>query len=210
MILRERTVATFVSNPFGFLFNPRDQWHAVSRLPNSALASKLLYSVILAIGPSLAWYYGVTKQGWTVGDGEIVLMTEASAMRIVIAFYLVMLASLAIIGYFIHWMAETYGSNSSMTKGMVVASYTATPLFIVGLCGFYPIFWLDMLLGIAGLSWAVYLLYIGIPTVMDIPAERGFLYASAVVGVCMVIFMALMGGVVMLWEIGLAPVFIDG
>jgi hypothetical protein len=203
-------VATFVSNPFGFLFNPRDQWHAVSRVPDSALASKLLYAIILAAGPCLAWYYGVTEKGWTVGDGELVLLTQASAMWIVVAFYIAMLGSLAIIGYAIYWMAETYGSKASLTKGMVVASYTATPLFIVGLCGFYPIFWLDMLLGIAGLSWAVYLLYIGIPTVMDVPSERGFLYASAVVAVCMVIFMALMGAVVILWEMGLAPVFIDG
>ncbi|POP51346.1 Yip1 family protein [Zhongshania marina] len=203
-------MATLVSNPLGFLLSPRQQWHTVGELPDTALSGKLLYAIIFALGPCVAWYYGATKIGWTVGDGEIVLLTEASALRIVIAFYIAMLGSLAIIGYFIHWMAETYGSQSSMTKGMVVASYTATPLFIAGLCGFYPIFWLDLLLGIASLSWAVYLLYIGIPAVMGIPAERGFLYASAVVGVCMVIFMALMGSVVILWEMGLAPVFIDG
>lgn len=201
---------SLVSNPLGFLFSPRQQWQAVGALPNSALPSKLLYAIILAIGPCIAWYYGATKVGWSIGDGEIVLLTETSALRIVIAFYAAMLGSLCVIGYFIHWMADTYGSESSMTKGIVVASYTATPLFIAGLCGFYPVFWLDMLLGIASLSWAVYLLYVGIPAVMNIPSERGFLYASAVVGVCMVIFMALMGGVVILWEMGLAPVFVDG
>lgn len=210
MSASEQTVSNFVSNPLGFLFSPHKQWHAVACVPTNALPSKLLYAIVLAIGPCLAWYYGTTVIGWSIGDGEQVLLTSASALRIVIAFYLAMLGALAIIGYFIHWMAETYGSESTMVKGMVVASYTATPLFIAGLTGFFPIFWLDMLVGIASLSWAVYLLYVGIPIVMNIPAERGFLYASAVVGVCMVIFMALMGGVVILWEMGLAPVFVDG
>lgn len=203
-------MTTLISNPFGFLFSPRRQWQAVGKLSDASLPSKLLYAIILAAGPSAAWYYGATNVGWTVGNGDVILLSEASALRIVIAFYFAMLASLAIIGYFIHWMADTYGSDSSMVKGMVVASYTATPLFIAGLCGVYPVFWFDMLLGIASLCWSVYLLYIGIPAVMHIPEERGFLYASAVVGVCMVIFMALMGGVVILWDNGLAPVFVDG
>ncbi len=144
-----------------------------------------------------------------VGSGEVVRLTEGSALQLVIALYLAMLVSLGIIGYFIHWMSETYGSESSIIKGMVVASYTATPLFLAGLSGFYPLFWFDLLLGIAALGWSVYLLYIGIPAVMRIPQERGFLYASAVVGICMVIFMALMGTTVILWDMGLTPVFTD-
>ncbi len=202
-------MATFTSNPLGFLFKTRAQWQAVGALADSEYTSKLLYPIIFALGPCIAWYYGASKIGWRVGDGELVLLTPESALHIVVAFYVAMLGSLAVIGYFIHWMAETYGSNSSIVKGIVVASYTATPLFIAGLIGFFPIFWLDFLIGILSLGWAVYLLYVGIPEVMRIPQERGFLYASAVVGICMVIFMALMGGVVILWDMGLAPVFVD-
>ncbi|MEX1665460.1 Yip1 family protein [Zhongshania arctica] len=202
-------MATFTSNPLGFLFNTRAQWRAVGLLNDDELLTKLLYPVILAIGPCVAWYYGTSQIGWTVGDGETILMTKESALHINIAFYIAMLCSLAVIGYFIHWMAETYGSKSSFLKGTVVASYTATPLFFAGLIGFYPVFWVDLLIGIGSLGWAVYLLYVGIPEVMNIPKERGFLYASAVVGICMVIFMSLMGAVVILWDMGMAPVFID-
>ena len=58
-------------------------------------------------------------------------------------------------------------------------------------------------------GWAVYLLYSGLPVVMDIPAERGFLYASAVVGVCMVSLVAMMGVTVILWNLGFMPEFMD-
>lgn len=202
-------MASFTSNPLGFLFTPRQQWQRVAALPESSLGGKLLYPLIMALGPCVAWYYGSSQVGWKVGDGQQILMTADSALQIVIAFYVAMLASLAVIGYFVHWMADTYGSDSSIIKGTVLASYTATPLFIAGLMGFYPLFWLDLCLGILSLGWAVYLLYLGIPTVMKIPEERGFLYASAVVGICMVIFMVLMGAVVILWDMGMAPVFVD-
>ena len=52
--------------------------------------------------------------------------------------------------------------------------------------GFYPILWLDMLVGVTAISWAVYLMYLGIPIVMNIPAERGFLYSSAVLAIALV------------------------
>lgn len=198
-----------ISNPAGFLFNARSQWQQVAGLAEHQLTSKLVYPVLLGLGTPIAWYFGTTRVGWSVGGGEIIRLTEASALQLVAALYLAMLASLVVIGYFIHWMAETYGCESTISKGIAVAGYTATPLFIAGLIGFYPIFWLDMLVGIAALAWAVYLLYTGIPAVMGIPEERGFLYASAVVAICMVIFICMMGATVILWDMGIKPVFTD-
>ena len=202
-------MSAIISNPLGFLFSPRKQWRMVADAGDEGLAAKLLYPIILAIGPCVAWYYGASQVGWTVGDGEVVRLTQASALQIVIAFYFAMLGSLPVIGYVAHWMSATYGASSSVLKGIVLSGYTATPLFIAGLCGFFPLFWFDLTLGILALGWSVYLLYLGIPLAMGIPEERGFLYASAVVAICMVIFMALMGAVVILWDMGMTPVFTD-
>jgi len=66
-----------------------------------------------------------------------------------------------------------------------------------------------MLVGVVAICWAVYLMYLGIPIVMNIPEERGFLFSSAVLGVCLVILICLMVGSVILWEFGAAPAFID-
>jgi hypothetical protein len=115
----------------------------------------------------------------------------------------------AVIGYFVHWMSETYGADSSITKGILIVSICATPLFIAGAVGFYPILWLDMILGVFALSWSTYLLYTGIPVIMRIPETRGFLFASAVVGIAFIIFICLLVATVMLWEWGASPSFTD-
>ena len=106
-------------------------------------------------------------------------------------------------------MSETYGADSSIAKGIVIAGLTATPLFITGLVGFYPLLWLDLLIGVAAVSWAVYLLYLGIPIVMGIPEERGFMFSSVVLAIALVILICLMVGSVILWEFGAAPAFTD-
>ena len=158
----------------------------------------------------MAWYYGTSRIGWTVGDeGETIRLTVESARQISVLFYLTMLAAVAVIGYFVHWMADTYGAASTLTKGIVIAGLTSTPLFIAGLVGFYPLLWIDLLIGVAAVSWSVYLLYLGIPIVMGIPEERGFLFSSAVVGVALVILICVMVGSVILWDYGAAPAFTD-
>jgi hypothetical protein len=199
-----------MQHTFGLLVRPGTQWRTISALPESSLRALLLYPWILAILPAVAWYYGTTHIGWTVGDhGEPIRLTRDSALQICILFYLTMVACVALIGYFIHWMASTYGAQSTITRGIVTAALISTPLFIAGLAGFHPILWLDMLIGVIAVCWSVYLMYLGIPIMMHIPEERGFLFASAVLAIAMVILICLMVGSVILWDFGAAPAFTD-
>jgi hypothetical protein len=199
-----------IQHTFGLLVRPSAQWRTVADLPESSFKTLVLYPCFLAILPAVAWFYGTSQVGWTVGEhGETIKLTTQSARQICILFYLTMVACVAVIGFFIHWMSDTYGAESSLTRGIVIAGLTATPLFIAGLVGFYPLLWLDLLVGVAAVSWSVYLMYLGIPIIMDIPEERGFLFSSAVLAIAMVILICLMVGSVILWDFGAAPAFTD-
>ncbi len=197
-----------LSQALGFMISPQKQWEEVSQQDQSFKNS--FHVLLLAAFPALAWYFGITVTGWQVADGETVRMTVGSAQLIVALFYLAMVSSICCIGFFVHWMAQSYGADSSLAKGVALVGYCSTPLLIAGgVVGFYPILWLDMLIAVAAVGYALYLLYIGIPIVMRIPKESGFLFASAIMAVCLVILMVMMGATVMLWELGAAPVFID-
>jgi hypothetical protein len=198
-----------ISNVFATVFTPHKQWQSIAGNPPTSIASPLLYTMILAIIPAVAWYFGSTRIGWTVGDGDIIRLTANSALIMMVLFYFAMIACVGVVGYMIHWMSITYGANSSVAKGLTITTCAATPLFLSGLCGFYPQFWITLSLGLVTISYGVYLLYTGIPIVMKIPEERGFLFSSAVVGVCLVILIALMGATVILWDMGAAPSFTD-
>jgi hypothetical protein len=127
-----------------------------------------------------------------------------------VAFYIAILLGTTFLGFMVHWMSETYEAHiSTVSKGIAIAAYTCAPLFICGVIGVYPLLWLDLILGCAAAGYAVYLLYIGVPIVMEIPPERGFLFASAMVAVGLVMCAGLLGGTVILWEMGAMPVFTD-
>ncbi len=199
-----------IQHTFGILARPVHEWNSVAKLSDGSMRNLVLYPCIFAIIPAVAWFYGTTQVGWSVGDhGQPTKLTVESARIICFLFYLAMVACVVAIGYFIHWMSDTYGAESSLTKGIVIAGLTATPLFVAGAVGFYPLLWLDLLIGVGAISWAVYLMYLGIPIVMDIPEERGFLFSSAVLGVALVILICLMVGSVILWDLGAGPAFTD-
>jgi len=196
-------------NPLRVLYSPDSHWRGLSELPLNRFPSLLVSPFILAFIPSIAWYYGITEVGWRVGDGEPVRLSSESALPIIVLFYAAMMVSLGIIGYLTHWMSKTYGAETTIAKGIAIVGHVATPLFISGVVGFYPVLWLDLLIGIVAVSWAVYLLYTGIPLAMKLSSEQGFLYASAVAGVCLVILICIMVSSVILWDFGFAPVFVD-
>ncbi len=181
---------------FLLLCNPRRGWNHVAAKPPTNPVLTLLFPLCFALLPAFAWYIGTTHVGWQIGGDSPVRMTTQSAQIIAALFYATMVLSIAGIGYLIHWMSLTYGAQSTITKGIGIAALTATPLFVAGAVGFHPSLAVDLLIGVVAMSYAVYLLYIGIPIVMQIPQERGFLFSSAVIAVCMVIFISILGATV--------------
>lgn len=198
-----------LTTSFLLLFRPHHAWKKTAAAPPANAFMAMIYPIIFALLPTLAWYVGTTQVGWQVGGDAPVRMTIGSAKIIAILFYATMIVSIAGIGYMIHWMALTYGAQSTLAKGIAIAALTATPLFIAGAVGFRPALVIDLIVGVIALSYAVYLLYIGIPIVMQIPQERGFLFSSAVIAVGMVIFIAIMGASVILWDSVAPPIFRD-
>ena len=191
------------------LFSPRNAWEAIRDKEDSIVMTYLKFVIPIALLPVFAWYYGSVVVGWQLGD-RVIRLTSESALQIMVLFYLAMLVGTGFLGFMVHWMSETYEANTSTySKGVQIAAYTLAPLFVCGGIGFYPVLWLDILLGCAAAGYAVYLLYIGVPIVMRIPAERGFLFASAMVAVGLVGCAALLGATVILWEMGAMPIFTD-
>jgi hypothetical protein len=197
------------ANPLLLLFQPRRAWSKIADRSVGNLFTALLYPLLFAVLPALAWYIGSTHTGWQIGSSDAIRLTRASALPIVVLFYLAMVGAVIGIGCMIHWMAQTYGAASSIAKGIAIAGFTATPLFVAGAVGFYPQLALDLVIGLVALCYAIYLLYMGVPIVMKIPEERGFLFASAVIAVCLVALIAIMGATVMLWDLGVTPTFTD-
>jgi hypothetical protein len=132
-------------------------------------------------------------------------LTIESASRIAVLYYIALLIVALSVGWMIHWMAKTYGADQPLSQCIALASYTATPLFLSGVMTLYPMLWLNLVIGIPILGYTVYLFYSGVPIMMEIPPERGFLFSSAMVAFGLVALVALMAVTVILWGMGFEP-----
>jgi hypothetical protein len=190
------------------IYAPRAAWHDIAANERSVFHRLCLHTAVLALIPAVCWFYGITEVGWQVGLEPAQKMTVPSALRICVLFYLAMIVGVVALGYMVHWMAETYAAaDSSVGRGVTLITYTATPFFLAGLLGLSPNLWFDISIGVLVACYCVYLLYIGVPAVMHVPPERGFLFASALVAVGLVAIVALMAGTAILWDFGAEPTY---
>ena len=196
-------MGTFV-NAIRLLFAPRSTWSLIAAAAPSTPNVLLLHTIPLALVPAVCWYIGVTTQGWSIA-GDVMRLTAESALPMCIMFFLAMIGGVLFLGYMVWWMATTYGERAPFAAAVALVSYTATPFFLAGLMGLYPLLWLDILLGVGVACWCIYLLFIGVSPMMKVPRDRGFLYASAVFGVALVAFVGLLTVTVLVWEYGPSP-----
>lgn len=196
-----------IHHVWGLFTHPDQEWQEIRGEEESISHMYLTHVLILAAVPAVSAYIGTSQVGWSIGSRAPVMLTETSAMQLTIMSYLAMLAGVAVMGAFINWMARTYDASPSMAQCVVFAAYTATPLFVGGLAALYPNMWLAMSVGTAAICYTVYLLYVGIPTFMNIPSDEGFLFSSSVLAVGLVMLVSMMALSVILWSHGLGPIY---
>lgn len=203
----------FLDHTLGIFTHPDSEWKRIHAEKTSFKQVFLSHVPFLALIPPVAAYFGVTQVGWTIGDGEVVKLTAASAISLCVLSYFMLLAGVFVLGEFTNWMSKTFGVRDSDEQrhhdGTALAVFVATPMLLAGIVLAYPQIWLvTSVLLIAG-CYSVYLIYEGIPILMNMEKERGFIYASSILTVGLVLMVTSMIATVIIWGIGMGPVYIS-
>ena len=192
---------------WGLYAHPREEWQTIERRHESLVYS-LAHILTVALIPSICGYYAAAHIGWSIGAGDPIKLTESSALAMSTAMYFALIAGVFSLAYLIHWMAKTFDSTPNFTQSLELAAYTATPLPMVGVTALFPLLWFVVCAGLAAICYSVYLLYSGVPIMMHIPEEKGFIYSSSVVTCGLVLLVSIMAASAILWSMGLGPEYI--
>ncbi|GAA5317370.1 MAG: Yip1 family protein [Candidatus Pelagadaptatus aseana] len=202
-----------LEHTLGIMLHPDSEWKAIRNERHSFMQVFISHVPFLALIPVLATYYGVTQVGWTIGGGEPVMLTTNSAMSLCAATYVALLASVYILGEFVNWMAKTYGVQDEAEQrhyeGTALAVYVSTPTFLAGIFMVYPDMWLNAIAMGLALAYSIYLVYEGIPILMNINKEQAFMYATSVVTVGLVLAVTVRIISVMIWGVGIGPEYVS-
>ncbi|KKD01443.1 MULTISPECIES: Yip1 family protein [Photobacterium] len=191
---------------FGLYTHPKKEWHNIDE-QHEGMQSSLSHIMLIALLPPIFAYISSVFIGWRVGAVDPIYLTPSSALFMSIAMYFALIGGVFALAYLTYWMSHTFGSTPTYTQALELAAYTATPLFMVSIAALYPQLWFLMMAGLVGITYSVYLLYTGVPILMHIPEERGFIYASSIVTCGLVLLVSIIAGSVILWNVGLGPQF---
>ncbi len=195
----------YFQHMFGLLYHPREEWGSIRKEDHSIGHIYLTHILFLAAIPPFSLLVGTTQFGWSIDGGKYYLLSLESAIPIAVAFYVALLVGMFFMAYCTYWMEKTFGVEASLERCLLFTTFTATPMFLSGLAGLLPILWLDVFIVMGAVAYTVYLLYAGVPIFMNIPEERGFIFASSILTVGLCALVGLMAASVILWSFGLNP-----
>ncbi|WP_114325300.1 Yip1 family protein [Candidatus Colwellia aromaticivorans] len=193
---------------WGLYAHPKDEWQTIEKRHESLIYS-LMHILVVALIPSICSYYSAAHIGWTIGVGDPIKISQSSAQMMAIAMYIALVLGVFSLAYLIQWMAKTFDSKPSFIQSLELAAYTATPMLMVGIVTLFPVLWFVALAGLAAVSYSVYLLYSGVPIMMNIPEEKGFIYSSSVVTCGLVLLVAIMALSAIFWTTGFGPEYVS-
>lgn len=139
----------------------------------------LKYVAILAVIPFIGSLIGYSLVGFgffTVGIGF--------AFVIAILTYIGQVIGVFILGFVIDFLANQFASKPNRVLAMRLASYAYTPAFLAGILYIVP--FLGLLVLVA-LLYGAYILYLGLPVLMEAPQDKAVVYTIVVIVVALII-----------------------
>ncbi|HVJ00958.1 MAG TPA: Yip1 family protein, partial [Sphingomonas sp.] len=175
-----------VARAKNILLQPKPEWERVDAEPATIGSIYRNYVLILAAIPAVAGLVGSLAFGWSA-FGITYRPSVMGAVSGAVVQYVLALASVAIIAWIIDALAPTFSATPNRVQAFKVAAYSATASWVAGIFGLLPpIAWLSIL----GL-YSLYLLYLGLPRLMKVPAEKTMPYLAAVIIVAVVVTLVL-------------------
>ncbi len=170
------------------LLRPRETWPAVRSEEMSVGGIYRSYALVLALVPSAARAIGLALIG-TSFIGVRYRASLESAFGDAITSYCASLASLYLVALVINAIAPKFASQKNFNNAFKLTAYSWTPAWVAGVLLLIPsLAWLANL----GSLYGLYLLYHGLPVLMETPKEKVTVYflSAVVLSIILVAFIS--------------------
>ncbi len=163
------------------LLTPRTEWDVVAAEPPNRADLVLKYVLPLAAIAALAGFVGSSILGGLFGVRlgivwGLIMIVYNLVMAVVMVF---------VVGFIIDALAPSFGGQKNGEQAFKAAAYTYTPVWVAGSGGIVPI--LGGLLVLAGVIYAIYLLFLGLPRLMRAPEDKSAGYTAVTIIVALVV-----------------------
>lgn len=165
------------------LFAPKQAWPELATEPATVAGLYASHAMVLAAIPAVAGFIKGSVIGIRV-FGATLRTPILSGLVSMLASYVLGLVLLYAVGWIINALAPTFGARKDPVQALKTATFAWTAAWICGAGIVLP--GIGTLLVLAGVAWAGYLLYLGLPHTMHCPREKAAGYAAASLALALV------------------------
>jgi Yip1 domain len=166
------------------LMTPKTEWPRIDAEPATIGGIYTSYVMILAAIPPVAGAIGLLLFGFSM-LGISYRPTPQFVIGSAVVQYLLSLVGIYVLAMIVEALAPTFGGVKDRVKAFKVCAYASTAGWVAGIFGIIPqLGWLALIGGLYGL----YLLYLGLPVLMKVAADKSVGYILAVIVAAIVLY----------------------
>jgi hypothetical protein len=167
------------------LTSPRTEWPVIAAEPATVSGLYTGYIMLLAAIPAVCTFIKFTLFGFDpLGLGAYRMGVGAGISNAVLG-YVLSLVSVFVVALIIDALAPTFGAHKDRLQALKTSAYAYTAAWVAGIGLLVP--WFSVLILIAGAVYSIYLLYLGLPHTMKVPAEKAAGYTAVTVVIAFVL-----------------------
>lgn len=185
-----------IQRVINILTKPKIEWEKI-KAEGGSIASVLTgYAMILALIPAVAGLIGYSLIGVSMGFLGNVRYPITSGLVWAVSFYIMTLLGFFIDGIIINALAPSFDSRQNTVNAFKLVVYSMTASMVGGI--FYLIPSLSILVFLISL-YGLYLLFVGMPIMMETPKEKtvGYFIVALIVLIVVNIVVGLIASAIM-------------
>jgi len=195
---------------YNVLIDPGTILRELGRTDTDIASQLQRYLPLLLLLPPVCAALGGNIFGWRLGTSDPLYLDAGQSITVSLLYLLALCFGFFSTVLLSRWMGHTYGAERNgddVPFEVYTAFFTVVcaPLGLASVAHLFPHVFFNVLVLIPVMIWCMTLLYRGLPVVLGIPAERGMLMSSALVGWLLVAAVSLLGLSAGLWTAGLGP-----
>jgi hypothetical protein len=170
------------------LLTPKTEWPVIAGESTNTASLFTGYALILAVIPLVASIIGTGLLGAAFGGGLGAGFGIGTALVGGVLAYLFGMGILFLMSIIAASLAPSFGGQNDKLQALKLLTYSYTPMWVAGIVGIVsaiPIVgWLiAFIVGLAALAYAVYLLFLGAPELLKVPADKnvGFVAVTCLI-----------------------------
>ena len=164
------------------ILQPKQEWELIHREEYTVKELYTQYVMILAAIPALAGFIGFSLIGLGGFLSQYRIPIPSGIAHMVIG-YLFSLGAVYVLALVIDGFAPTFGASKNFLQALKLAVFSSTAIWLAGIFSILPALMILSLLGL----YSLWLLYLGLPVMMEVPEDKAIPYFVVIVVVSIVL-----------------------